>query len=598
MAASSAAAIPTKRIVTELFAMVKPWRKWLILIAFLVLATSLLELVPPLLIRSIIDNHLTVARREGLLSLALLYLAATASVQAITASNGYLVATVAQKLLYTIRVRLFSHLQRLPMTYYDHTPLGDIISRATADVETIDVVFTSGVSTLVANLFRLVTVAIAMLIMSPILSIAAVIVVPPLAIITRYFQVRIRQAEQANRRAIGLMNTHLQESLRGMEVIQSFRKENAFITRFRHVLRAVLNANNSSTKFSALYPPVTAILSALAVAFLLWAGTRDFLAGFGISVGTLTAFVLLLQQFIAPVTALGDEWQTVQGALSGAERILSVLTEPPDEVTEKPMDGKAKDNGGIVCQDVVFGYLPDQPVLQGMSLRVEPGEHVALVGRTGAGKTSLVHLLAGLYVPWSGSVTAAGQDPRSIPVDERRSVVGVVPQVLHLFSGTVLDNLTLKDPSVHESAVKEAATLSGADAFIMGLPQGYQTKLSGVGRGSGTQLSSGQQQLLALARALVWKPEVLLLDEATSSVDGASEAALRSSIRERVLKSGTAVLTVAHRLSTACEADRVIVIEAGRIIEEGSPAELAQRGGRFAALLELEAAGWDWRTIS
>jgi ATP-binding cassette subfamily B protein len=315
-----------------------------------------------------------------------------------------------------------------------------------------------------------------------------------------------------------------------------------------------------------------------------------------ISIGTLTAFALLLQRFFTPVTALGDEWQTVQGALSGAERIFEVLTLPADDQPRPPPQGQFRD--GLVFEDVVFGYVPGTPILHAVSLHVASGEHVALVGRTGAGKTSIVHLLAGLYEPWQGTVRISGRNPRTLLDQEKRSAFGIVPQASQLFHGTVLENLTLNDQGIAESAAQEAATISGADSFIRALPDGYQTVLRGRGRGAGVQLSAGQEQLLALTRALVSRPAVLLFDEATSFLDGASEAALRAALRSTVLKRGAAMLTVAHRLSTAREAHRVVVLDHGRIVEDGVPADLIARGGRFASLLELEAAGWDWRAAT
>jgi ATP-binding cassette subfamily B protein len=236
--------------------------------------------------------------------------------------------------------------------------------------------------------------------------------------------------------------------------------------------------------------------------------------------------------------------------------------------------------------------------LQEVTLTVEPGEHVALVGRTGAGKSSLVHLLGGLYAPWAGQVRVAGLDPRTLSDDRRRSVVGVVPQDVQLFGGTVWDNLTLDDAAAPRQAVERAAQMAGVDRFVAALPQGYDTLLGGVGRGVGVQLSEGQQQLLSLARALVWDPAVLLLDEATAAVDNASEAEFRAALQAAIRGDDgrqRAAITVAHRLSTARAADRVIVLENGRIVEQGTPEALIQGGGRFAALAELEEAGWDWR---
>ena len=242
-------------------------------------------------------------------------------------------------------------------------------------------------------------------------------------------------------------------------------------------------------------------------------------------------------------------------------------------------------------REVFFGYLPNHPVLRGVSLAAQPGEHIVLVGRTGAGKSSVLHLLGGLYTPWSGTLRVSGADPTVLTDAQRRRAMGVVLQVVHLFRGTVFDNITLGDGSVSRDAVQRAAAIAGADAFIQTLPQGYDTLLD-----KGMQLSAGQRQLLALTRALVWDPAVLLLDEATAAIDSTSEAAFRAALRAAVVGSGRAVLSVAHRLATAQEADRVLVMEAGEIVEVGPPAELIRRGGRFAALLELEAAGWNWQT--
>ncbi len=246
-----------------------------------------------------------------------------------------------------------------------------------------------------------------------------------------------------------------------------------------------------------------------------------------------------------------------------------------------------------MVEHVVFGYHTGRPVVNDVTFKVKPGEHVALVGRTGAGKSSILHLLAGLYAPWQGTVRVAGVDPRAIAEDERRRVVGIVPQMVQLFSGTVQENLTLGDDSVPFEAIRLAARISGAEDFIEDLPEEYATSIGNL-TGRGVQLSAGQRQLLSLARTLVWSPPVLLFDEATSAIDSASEARFRQALLEQSGK--RAILTVAHRLSTAREADRVLVMEDGRIVEQGTPGELIRKGGRFAALLELEAAGWDWQS--
>jgi ATP-binding cassette subfamily B protein len=590
------AAAPTP-VVRRLVRLLAPRRGSAAAVGTLVLAAAAVELVPPLVIRDIVDRHLIAGRSDGLPTLALLYLLGIGAMQAITFLYGYLAAAVAQGVLSDLRTRLFAHLQRLPISYFDRVPIGDVISRCTADVETLDTVFSSGVALLLANLVRLVTIAVAMVALSPALSLVAALIAAPLLLVTRILQVRVRQAERETRLAIGAVNTRLQEDLSGVEVIRAFGREPEFVAGFRQVLRRGLSASNRSSFYSALYTPTTAVLSAGAVATLFTAGAQHAFGAASISLGTLTAFLLLLQRFFQPITVLGEEWQTVQGAMAGAERIFDTLALAPGDTAapERARTGLARSTSAVVLSDVEFGYADGQPVLRGLSLQARGGEHVALVGRTGAGKTSALHLIAGLYRPWAGSVTVAGHDPARLTDAERNRVLGVVPQVVQLFSGTVFDNLTLGDASVTEDAVYEAAAVAGADPFIRALPQGYHTPLSSGRSGHGAQLSAGQRQLVALARAMVHRPAVLLLDEATAAIDNVSDAAFRAALRERVLRRGSAVVTVAHRLTTALDADRVIVLDKGRIVEEGAPAALMAGRGRFAALLELEAAGWDWR---
>lgn len=608
-AARGAVADPLPGMARSLLGLVAPQRTQVALVGAMVLAAAAVELVPPLVVRAVIDRHLLPAKADGMLALALLYLLAIAATQAVTFLYGYLAAASAQRILSAIRTRLFAHLVRLPTSYFDRVPGGDVISRCTADVDALDTVFSSGVAVLVGNLVRLLTIAVAMVALSPALSLVAALIAVPLVLVTRALQIRVRRAERENRAAVGAVNARLQEDLGGVEVIRALGRESEFVAAFRQVLGRGLAASNRSTYYSALYTPTTAILSAIAVTALLVAGTHPSFGSLDLSLGTLTAFLLLLQRFFQPITALGEEWQTVQGAMAGVERIFGTLALTPDgaQPASSPEAPDPSRHGAlapaavsdqvawaVALSRVEFGYDEGRPVLQGLSLHVRSGECVALVGRTGAGKTSALHLLAGLYRPWAGRVAVAGRDPATLDEDERRRVVSVVPQVVQLFSGTVLDNLALGDPSVTEDIARDAAAIAGADGFIRALPDGYRTLLSGGAGGAGVHLSAGQRQLLALARAMVHRPAVLLLDEATAAVDSASDAAFRAALRERVLPRGSAVVTVAHRLTTALDADRVIVLDGGRIVEEGEPSALVARQGRFAALLELEAAGWDW----
>jgi ATP-binding cassette subfamily B protein len=583
----------------QLAEILSPHRLIIGAIAVIILIGAGLELVPPLVMQRVVDDHLSTGVAAGLWPLAFIYLASVAGVQGLGFISSYLTALAAQGALKDLRVRLYSHLQRLPLSYHDQTSLGDTISRCTADVDTLDVLFSSGVAGLVTDMVRLVTVSIAMVVLSPLLWLVSALVAPPLLLITNVFRKRMRKAQRRYRLAVGSMNTHLQETLGGLEVIRAFGREPAFAARFRRILKQTLDSYNEAAKYSALYTPIMQMLMAAVITLLLWSGARASFETWHISLGTLTAFILLFKRFFDPITSLGEEWQTVQSALSGAERIFQVLNLPFEETGDALAPGSAnldenKAPVGIEVSQLTFGYFPNQPVLRQVTFTVQPGEHVAMVGRTGAGKSSIVNLLGGLYTPWQGELRVAGLDPRGLAENQRRRVIGVVPQAVQLFSGTVLDNLTLEDESVPYDAVVNAAITAGADALIRSLPKGYDTPINS-GSGGGVQLSSGQRQLLSLARALIWNPSILLFDEATSAIDSASEAAFRQALEQESALHQRAILTVAHRLSTARAADRVIVLEQGRILEMGTPDELIHKGGRFASLLELEAAGWDWR---
>lgn len=581
--------------------LVRPWRARLVVVAAAVLAAAVLELVPPLIVRHVIDTDLTPGHTGGLAADAWLYLAAVTAVAALTAGYGYLAATVAQRSLAGLRTRLFTHLLALPTSYHDRTPVGDSISRATADIETIDDLFSSSVATLLGETVRLVTVAAAMTVLSPALTAAAALVTPPLILITRVLRRRVRDAERDTRVAVAGLNTQLAEDLAGVEVIRAFGRQSSFADRFRRALRRWLRAANRSVFYNAFYAPALGVLAAAATALLVWLGAGDTLTAVGVSVGTLTAFLLLFARFFTPLVNLGDEWQSVQAALAGAERVFTVLDLAPDHTPQTPQSGPAPVTNlapsgapAIAMHAVSFGYQPRRPVLHEVTFTVARGEHVAIIGRTGAGKSSVLSLLGGLYAPDTGTVRVAGVDPRTLTDPQRRRLLGVVPQTIALFPGTITDNITLGDPHLDRGDVARAAHLAGADTFIAALPEGYDTVLADTGRGAGVALSAGQRQQLALARALATHPQVLLLDEATAVIDGASDAAFRVALCHRVLPTGTAVLSIAHRLATPRAADRVIVMAAGRVLEHGPPAQLRATGGRFAELLTLEEAGWDW----
>lgn len=573
------------------WSLARPWRARLVIVAACVVGASIAGVVPPLVVRHVVNADLVPRRTAGLLPAGLTYLGAVAVGAALVYLYSYLAAIVAQRIIVTIRERLFSHLSALPVSYLDRTPVGDTISRATADVETIDTLFTDGITTLVGQSVSIIAFAVAMVVVSPLLSLVSLVLLPPLVLTSRWLQIRVREAERATRVAVGGLNTQLSETVGGTETIRAFHREEAFVVRFRRALQRTLVAQESSVRYNAFFTPVTALLSSAVIALLFFVGARGVFGAAGVNLGTLVAFVLLFQGFVAPIVALGDQWNTVQAALAGAERVFEVLNVP---VEPRPPASVAGHGEGVVVDHVSFGYHGGRQVLHGVSLVVRPGERVAVVGRTGSGKSTLLALVAGSYEPDGGSIRLEGRHPRDVEDHERRRLVGVVPQNVQLFSGTLRDNVTMGDDMISDDAVRRTMALVGLDSFSQILPEGLDTELEGAGGGRGLRLSAGQRQLVALARALVAEPQVLLLDEATAAIDAHSDSSFQATLSRTTWSRKCAVVMVAHRISSAREADRVVVMEAGRIVEEGTPSELVASGGQFAALAALDEAGWSW----
>jgi ATP-binding cassette subfamily B protein len=556
----------------------------------------------PFLQRLVIDRYLlppegsaeaalpVAERLSGVEVLAAVYLAVAVGEYLSRFLFQYALAWMGQRVLFDVRAELFAKLQRLPLAYFDRNPVGRLLTRVTSDVDAINQFLTSGLVTLAQSVFVLAAVVAYMAWLDPRLALVAGSAIPVLFVTTRFFQVRFRDAFRRIRLQQAVVNTSLNESITGMGTLQLFNREARASRDFDRLNRDFLAAHLTSVRWFSLFFPAVNLISSAALALVLWQGGRQVL-GATLTLGTLFAFTQYVRNFFQPLQDLSDVFNTLQAAMASAERIFGVLDEP-EAVADRPGAlPVARLKGEVALEDVWFSYAPvgqapaeGEWVLRGVSVRVAPGESVALVGATGAGKTSIISLVSRLYDVQRGRVAVDGVDVRDYRARELRGRVGVVLQDVFLFAGTLLSNLRLGDASIPRERVEEACRQVGVHDFIASLPDGYDTEV----KERGATLSTGQKQLLAFARVLLLQPDVLVLDEATASVDTESE--LRLQAAQARAMAGRTSLVIAHRLSTIQHCDRIVVLRQGRVVEEGTHAALLARGGDYATLYRLQYA--------
>ena len=579
-------------LLRRLLRYLRPYR-WLALGAvLLLLLQSGLALVGPRLTERALD--VAIPRRDlGLLGLlAGLYLA-TLLLELVTEYGGaVLTAFVGQRVMYDLRMELFGHLQRLSVSYFDRNPVGRLMTRVTSDVETLNELFSSGVVTIFGDVFTLVAIMGMMLVIDVRLALVTFSVIPLVWLTAAIFRRRVRDAFRDIRYRLARLNAFLQERLSGMRVVQLFGREADSARRFAQLNREHLAAHLKSIRVYAIFFPVVEVLTAVAMALLLWYGGLRVLDE-TLTVGVLAAFIQYTRRFFQPLQDLSEKFNLLQSAMASSERIFTLLDEP---VTVRepvsPASLPRPVRGEVRFEGVWFRYSPDGPwVLKDITLTASPGRTLALVGHTGAGKTTIVNLLLRFYDPERGRITVDGVDVRDLSTSELRSAIGFVQQDLFLFTGDILHNLRLGAPISREAA-EVAAERVGADRFIERLPAGYEHRLGERGR----NLSVGERQLLSFARALALDPRILVLDEATSSVDAEAEAQIQRAIAE--LMAGRTSLVVAHRLSTILHADEILVMHHGEIRERGTHRELLAQGGLYERLYQLQLRGQEVRKIA
>ncbi len=572
-------------VLRRLLGYISPFRLQLLGVLGLVIIQAVVQALGPALIGQAIDKNIIGKDRDGLAGTMLVLLGVYLVGFVAQSSQAFLMGRIGQNFVANLRALIFDKVQALPLSFFDKNKAGDLMSRLVNDIQTINQLIGPGLTQVIGSLFSLVGIIIAMLFLSWQLALVSFLIIPVMIWTTVFFARQSRQAFRQTRLAIGEVSSELQEEIAGVRVAQAFNRTETNIQRFAESNASNRDANVRAVAVTSAFSPTIDVLSTLATAIV---------AGFGgwlaynnqLPVGTVVAFFLYVQQFFRPIQLVSSIYTQMQGALAGAERIFELVDEPveqKDGPSAKPMPPIV---GLVEFKRVEFAYNPHAAkpdlVLRGIDLTAKPGQTVAIVGPTGAGKSTLVNLIPRFYDASAGKVTIDGYDVREVTLASLRSQIGIVPQDTYLFSGSIMDNIRYGRLDATEAEVEQAAKTVSAHEFIEALPKGYNTKLGE--RGSG--LSQGQRQLLAFARAVLAEQRILILDEATSSIDTRTEALIQVALK-LLLKDRTAFV-IAHRLSTVRDADLVLVVEQGQIVERGTHDELLALNQKYAELYKRQ----------
>lgn len=570
-------------VLGRLMQFVRPYKTRFYFLVFLTLAIGILSPLRPLLIQYTLDNQVASGEYTGMVWMMAVLVALLVAQSALQYIHTYLSGWMGQQVIRDIRTKLYQHLVNLRLRFFDKTPIGRLVTRTISDVETLADVFSEGLAAMVSDLLQLIFILAFMFYQDWRLALLSLATLPLLLISTYIFKEKIKVAFNDVRNAVANLNTFVQEHITGMNVVQIFASEKREFEKFKAINEEHKQANLRSVLYYSIYFPVAEIIAAAGIGLLVWYGAKGAInfEETGITIGKLIAFIMYIQMFFRPIRMIADRYNTLQMGIVSSSRIINLL-DNNEHVQHTGSYKPAHMQGKVEFDHVWFAYNDDQYVLKDISFTVRPGETIALVGATGAGKSSVINLLNRFYEINKGSIKVDGVDLDNYDLGTLRRNIGVVLQDVFLFSDTIFNNITLGNPEVTEEMVWHAADLVGARKFIERLPGQFNYNVME----RGATLSVGQRQLISFIRAMVYDPKILVLDEATSSVDSDTEEMIRQAI-DKMMKGRTSIV-IAHRLSTIQRADKILVLDHGHIIESGKHEELLQREGAYAQLHKMQ----------
>ena len=563
----------------RVIAFAKPYKKQFIIATISAILLSFLGPIRPMLINYAIDNFIIISDPENLLKITVLLIALLFCEGFIQFFYIYLSTWIGQNVILDLRKKIFKHIVSLKMSYFDKTPIGTLVTRAVSDIETIADIFSQGLLVIIAELLKLVIVIFFMFYTDWRLSIIALLTIPVLLVATAWFKRNIKASFQAVRDKVSSINSFVQEHIVGMNIVQIFNREKAEFEKFKQINSEHRDAHLRSIFYYAVFFPVVEVLSAVSIGLVVWYGGEGIISGKDITIGEIIAFILFIQMMFRPIRQLADRFNVLQMGIVGSERVFRVL-DTDDKINDEGKIEVADLNGEISFENVWFRYKKDQWILKNLNFNIESGKFLALVGHTGAGKSSIIRILNRFYEIEKGKIKIDNISIDDLTLNSLRDNIALVQQEVFLFSDSILNNISLYEENILKSDIIKASKEIGVHDFIMSLPNGFDYV---VGE-RGVTLSSGQRQLIAFLRVYIRNPKILILDEATASIDSSTEALLQNALVK--LSKNRTTIVIAHRLSTIVNADKILLLDKGAILEQGNHKSLLDLKGEYFKMYE------------